>query len=237
MGVACKRYRPKQGVGDGGRGGAEARAAANSFGDGTGVRMPSKVDGRRARGLRTRQAIIDALLELVGEGDVAPTAQRIADRADVSVRSVYQHFSDVEGLFRAAAEQACTTAKEMQEDLDPSWDLEERIELFIAARAAVLEAVLPFVRAARLVEPTSEVLRQDRMSLDRLARAEVARVFGPELDELQGAAHRQMLNALDLLTTWSAWEHLRNSAGPRAAREVMRNGLTALLLGLPSMAA
>ena len=63
-----------------------------------------KVDGRRARGLRTRDAIVSALLELIAEGDIAPTAQRIADRARVSVRSVYQHFVDVEGLYAHGAE-------------------------------------------------------------------------------------------------------------------------------------
>lgn len=199
--------------------------------------MPIQMDGRRARGLRTRTAIIDALLELVAEGDVGPTAQRIADRAGVSVRSVYQHFNDVEGLFQAASEQARTTAKEMQEPIDPDWGLEDRIEAFVASRAAVLEAILPFIRASRLVEPSSELLQHDRTVLDRMARDEVARVFAPELAELAGPARRQTLNALDLLTTWSAWDHLRNGGGARAARQVMRNGLTALLLGLPSLAA
>ena len=64
----------------------------------------TKVDGRRARGIRTRDAIVSALIDLIAGGDIAPTAQRIADRAGVSVRSVYQHFTDVEGLYADASQ-------------------------------------------------------------------------------------------------------------------------------------
>src|SRR4029450_8701570 len=60
-------------------------------------------DGRLARGERARAAIVDALLVLIESGELRPSAARIAQRAGVSLRSVFQHFSDVESLFAAAA--------------------------------------------------------------------------------------------------------------------------------------
>ena len=36
---------------------------------------PGRVDGRTARGQRTRSAVVDALLALQEEGDLEPTAQ------------------------------------------------------------------------------------------------------------------------------------------------------------------
>ena len=54
-----------------------------------------KLDGRRARSLRTRDAIVTALLDLVASGDVAPTAQRVADQAGASVPSVHPPFAHV----------------------------------------------------------------------------------------------------------------------------------------------
>ena len=60
------------------------------------------IDGRRARGQRTRLKVIEALLELVSEGVVRPTAQEIAARAGVALRTVYHHFEDVEALRRLA---------------------------------------------------------------------------------------------------------------------------------------
>lgn len=197
----------------------------------------SKMDGRRARGMRTRAAIIDSLLELVGEGDLGPTAQRIADRAGVSVRSVYQHFTDVEGLFKEAAERANERADELKEVVDPDLPLEERIDHFVVVRSAVLEELMPFVRAARLIEPASDILRSYRIKLEKDARDEVSRVFSHELSKSQGATRRQLTAGLDLLTNWSAWEHLRDgNTSVRSSRQIMRIGMESFLYGLPSVA-
>ena len=59
------------------------------------------VDGRAARAARTRDAIVEATVALVEAGDVRPTAPRIAGRAGVSVRSVFQHFDDLSALYTA----------------------------------------------------------------------------------------------------------------------------------------
>ena len=37
-------------------------------------------DGRVARGLRTREAVIDTMLELNAEGNLTPTIEQIAER-------------------------------------------------------------------------------------------------------------------------------------------------------------
>ena len=65
---------------------------------------PDEVDGRIARGKRARTAIVDALLALIEAGELRPSAARIAERAGVSLRSVFQHFRDVESLFAAMAD-------------------------------------------------------------------------------------------------------------------------------------
>src|SRR4051794_41945586 len=55
-------------------------------------------DGRVARSARTKLAIVDALRSLHHDGDLRPTATRVADRAGVSLRTVWQHFDDLEAL-------------------------------------------------------------------------------------------------------------------------------------------
>src|SRR3954447_22420453 len=62
------------------------------------------VDGRSARAQRTRDSVVDAVLDLVATGQTRPTAREIADAAGISVRSVYVHFDDLDDLFRAAAD-------------------------------------------------------------------------------------------------------------------------------------
>jgi AcrR family transcriptional regulator len=54
--------------------------------------------------VRTRSAVIDALLALYEEGDLNPTAVRVAGRAGVALRTVYGHFADLESLYAEASE-------------------------------------------------------------------------------------------------------------------------------------
>src|SRR5258708_24257471 len=56
-------------------------------------------DGRNRRAAETRRKIIAAAKEMIAETSTAPTVVAVAKRADVSVRSVFQHFGDVESLF------------------------------------------------------------------------------------------------------------------------------------------
>ena len=56
-------------------------------------------DGRVRRSQRSGQAIVGALFELIGEGLLEPTAQQVAARARVGLRTVFRRFSDMESLF------------------------------------------------------------------------------------------------------------------------------------------
>src|SRR5258705_9636473 len=56
-------------------------------------------DGRNRRAAETRRKIIAAAKAMIAETSTAPTVVAVAKRADVSVRSVFQHFGDVESLF------------------------------------------------------------------------------------------------------------------------------------------
>src|SRR5882762_11261667 len=58
-----------------------------------------RTDGRNRRAAETRRKIIEAAKAMIEETSEAPTVVGVARRADVSVRSVFQHFGDVESLF------------------------------------------------------------------------------------------------------------------------------------------
>ena len=47
----------------------------------------SSTDGRLQRSERSRELIAEALYELMGEGDLGPSAQKVADRAGVGIRT------------------------------------------------------------------------------------------------------------------------------------------------------
>src|ERR1044072_1686338 len=63
------------------------------------VRGMVRTGGRTRRAAETRRKIIEAAKAMIEETSEAPTVVGVARRADVSVRSVFQHFGDVESLF------------------------------------------------------------------------------------------------------------------------------------------
>jgi TetR/AcrR family transcriptional regulator of autoinduction and epiphytic fitness len=192
--------------------------------------VDAKIDGRRARGMRTRDAIVTALMDLVALGDLNPTAQRIADRAGVSVRSVYQHFTDVDGLFEQAGARLHEHVTRLAADIDPGMDLAEKVARVVTARAAALEMITPFSRAARVMDPTSPVINEWRLVMLREARDRIAVVFGPEIAKAPENQRELLLDSIDCLATWQTWDHLRElGCTPERAKAVMAGAMLKLL--------
>jgi AcrR family transcriptional regulator len=192
------------------------------------VRTDERVDGRNERARRTREAVVDALLALHDEGDLTPTAQRVAAKAGVALRTVYGHFTDMETLYAEAGERELRRLYAVAEVVPPDLPLAERIARFCVSRARVLEYLMPVMRATRLREPFSPQLARNRARYIASADAEVERVFARELAGPKGAA---MLDALYLATGGPAWDALRTDRhlDPDGAEAVMRRTVTALL--------
>jgi AcrR family transcriptional regulator len=146
---------------------------------------------------------------------------------------VYQHFTDVEGLYADAAARTFDQVRSASKEIDPSWPLERRIEEFVADRATTLETLIPFSRASRLIEPTSAAIRQSRQAMQRWGRDRIARIFASELKQVEEPARACLLAALDTISSAEAWEHLRGSDhSVKSSRQVMRAGVAALLASI-----
>lgn len=188
------------------------------------------VDGRLARSARTRRAIVDALRSLHQDGDLLPTAPRVAERAGVSVRTVWQHFDDLEALFVEAGERDFEIAMTFVTPIDPDLPLAQRIEQLIEQRSRMYEEMAPVWRAARLKAPFSPQMRMNRDRMVRLGRQQLERLFAPEL--AAAPSPDALLSALELATGWPAWECLRaehdlDALATRATVELTVRRLTA----------
>jgi TetR/AcrR family transcriptional regulator, regulator of autoinduction and epiphytic fitness len=162
------------------------------------VTTPAPVtDGRSARSQRTREAVVDALLALIREGDPRPTAKQIADRANISLRSVYVHFDDLEDLFCVAAQRQMTAVAGMIVPIEPDAPLAERIDAMCALRACICEEVAPVRRAAELQAPTSPTLSGILTRVRDASRHAIGTVFATELGALSDAGRRMRVGALD----------------------------------------
>lgn len=191
----------------------------------------TRIDGRTRRAQRTREGVIDAVLSLIADGDLRPTAPRIAERAGVSLRSVFQHFSDLDALFAEASDRELSRISGRVHTIDPSGGLDERIDAFVRQRARVLEQVTPARRASLVQEASSPALVEIRDRLLALGRQEVERTFAPELRGVAGGERAEVLEALDAATGWQTWEALRahQRLSPEKARAVVARIVRALL--------
>jgi TetR/AcrR family transcriptional regulator of autoinduction and epiphytic fitness len=165
------------------------------------------IDGRTLRSMRTREAIVDATISLLELGDLRPTAPRVAEAAGVSVRSIFQHFDDLETLHAAVAERLVQRVSMLLVAVAPDVPLDERLETFVHLRALLLEAVTPIRRAADVHGPFSKEITARLRDGQAYLRAEVERTFAPELDAADDRG--QVLDALDGALSWRSWEGLR----------------------------
>ena len=192
--------------------------------------QPDPLDGRTRRSLRTHESIVDATIGLVEDGDLRPTAPRIAERAGVSVRSVFQHFDDLESLHAAVARRLVDRVAVLVVPIDPAMPLAARLEQLLRQRCLLLEAVTPIRRAADVHRHFSTEITARLRDGQAFLREEVAMTFAPEL-EAAGPRRDDLLDALDTVLSWSSWEGLRAGLGrDRADAERVLRGLTAAVL-------
>jgi len=188
-------------------------------------------DGRAERGERTRDAVVNAMLDLIEEGDLQPTAPRIAERAGVALRTVFHHFEDLEALFAVAAQRQMQRHLARMPFVPRDAPPTERLNAFVASRSAALEAISPVRRSALLSEPFSRVIAGHLAWIRRRGQQEIERVFAPELHRLTPSARRDTIEGLTAAASWSTWEALRAHQGLSVAqaRRVLKRMLAALL--------
>src|ERR687896_1485703 len=159
-------------------------------------------DGRTVRAERTRQARVDALLALLDEGHLTPTAAEIAGRAGVSERSVFQHFPDREALFEAVARQHYERVMPTLQPVDASLPLDERIDQFTRQRARLYELIGGVRRAALLLEHESPAVAGWLTTARRAKAAETERVFRRELEAIPADEREPLRAALIAVCAW-----------------------------------
>ena len=168
---------------------------------------------------------------LHAEGDLRPTAPRVAERAGVSLRTVWQQFADMEALLVEANRRDDEILRSLMKQIDPDQPLAARVRLFTGQRARILEQMTPSWRAARIYEPFSEELKRNKVQTLAMAKADLEAVFAPELTELAATRRQQLLDGLHAVSIWSFWESLRTELrlDLGQAEELLRATFTALL--------
>ena len=169
---------------------------------------PTLVDGRRARSERSKQAIIDATLRLMEEGNLIPTAQQISDKAGVGIRSFFRHFDDMETLFATIDEQTRESTEALFLGGDRDGTLEERILHAVERRGEGYEKQRNMILSTSAQLWRSETLSKNYGRYQRGLRKDLDDWL-PELKQLE----RSEREAVDAIASFEMWHRLRYHQG------------------------
>ncbi|WP_310497973.1 helix-turn-helix domain-containing protein [Sandarakinorhabdus sp.] len=154
--------------------------------------------------MRSRDSIIASIMVLVEEGATTPSAEEVAARAGVGLRSVFRHFNDMESLF---AEMTMRLTQRYQDSLAPFEATDWRGQVFEAMerRLKVFEALLPYRRAAQAHRGRSATIRTYHDQLLAMLRQRLERTVAPA----PLAKDAMWVETLDMLLSTEVYERLR----------------------------
>jgi AcrR family transcriptional regulator len=182
-------------------------------------------DGRRERTQVTRRNILTAARELILEGDFDPTAETIAARTDVTRRTLFRHFPDMETLHREILRDALAYAHTVMEEPFPPcqthWS--ELLETVITRRVRIYEYLLPL--------QVSVVYQRFRATQGPELHREDVQRRRKRLKEILPAAMKSdplLFEALDATLSIEFWITLRRDRqlSVKRATEVLRHAVT-----------
>jgi AcrR family transcriptional regulator len=187
-------------------------------------------DGRVARGQRTRRNVADALCQLLRDGEPDPTAKAIAEQAGVSLRLVFHHFADMDDLYLYVAALQLRRQWTDLPRVSSKLSLPTRIERTVSHRATLYEEISPVRRAVARRASTSPAIAAAVTSGDTMLVENLKHVLAPELAQLPAGMREDHLEAMDIATSWEAWERMRRGSHlpVRSAKRVMARTLTVL---------
>lgn len=186
----------------------------------------ARTDGRAARRVDTRRRIVDALVALIHEGQLTPTAESVAGRAAVGLRTVFRHFEDMDTLYREIRIDLDVLLQPLLQARLTGATWQQRVLQSIEHRADIYERLAALHVAAQVHRHESTFLAEDLMASARLQRQMLQRLLPARIGRA-GA----LLEALDLALSIESWVRLRREQGLSRdqACAVMQRTATALM--------
>lgn len=184
-------------------------------------------DGRRLRSERSRQAMINAALILIEEGNFAPTAKQISARAGVGIRSFFRQFEDMDQFFAAVDEHTVGSFWEsFLHEGDREGELTERLDSIVTTYGKAFEEHRSLLLATKSLRWSSRVLKENYERYQQISRANKERWL-PEVGQLP-LDERELADAY---LSFEMWHRLRDIQGLScsAAQAVILKALTRLL--------
>ena len=193
-------------------------------------------DGRRARRERGRRAVVDAAFALILEGKAPFAVHDVAERAGVSVSSVFRNFDGLADLQRQALAQfGARYSHFLVATPPPGSDLDSRLRFFVRHRVGLYEQAGPLLMVARMQALDQETMVEAVVQNRHALASQTRECFQAEIAERAGAEAADLVSLIDSLTSPEAFDLMSRTHG-RSSRQITRSwrlALRALIAGWP----
>lgn len=197
----------------------------------------SSTDGRRLRRERSRNAIIDAMFALVREGRVPPAVDDIAERAGVSVSSVFRNFDGLDDIQRHAFDRFQVRFDHLfAAPIQPHADLASRLREHVRSRIELCAAAGPLMHVARQRSLDHQPMADGVARMRERLAAQTRQRFAAEIRELTSADAANLIALIDASTSPEAYDLMVVAHG-RSPRQIARSwvrGVEAVFAGWSS---
>lgn len=186
-------------------------------------------DGRRQRAERSREQILEALLALIAEGDMSPSAAAVAERANVSLRTVFRHFEEIDSLYAEMNERVAARILPILTRPYTSGDWRGRLREMIARRAEMYEFMMPYRISGGLRRYQSAFIRENQRRTQLMEKERLAAILPRAI-----LADRNLFLALDVAAGFDTWRRLREDRGanPKEAEACVAAMIERLIEGV-----
>lgn len=161
-------------------------------------------DGRRQRSDRSRRRIIEALFDLISEGNMSPSAANVAERANVGLRTVFRHFEDMDSIYDEMTDELMTAILPKIKEPFRSTTWRDRLIECVDRRADVYEAVFP-MRVCMILRYHHSDFIQEQYKRDLALERSTLKAILPE----RVVADRPLFAALEVTLGFPTWRRLR----------------------------
>ncbi len=189
-------------------------------------KLSSKQDGRKLRTDDSRQKIVNAFLQLVREGNIAPSAEDIAKTANVGLRTVFRRFKEMELLYR---EMVIELENKFAPEVAKPWKttgMENQLQELLERRSVMYEELMPYRIASNYHKHHSAFIQQATAYWFSVVQKNLENIL-----PFNKSNEPVLFNAIETALSFETWLQLRvdQNINPMQSYDIMKLSLTALL--------
>jgi AcrR family transcriptional regulator len=169
-------------------------------------------DGRRQRTERGRAAVTEAMIDLMFEGYLPPTAEQLAERAGVSVASVYRYFDGLDDLRQAATAlyfSRYTDLFDIQGFAEGS--LAVRVANLVDSRLRLYTTSEPMGRLIRIRQYEHATAHEWLAQLRATYADQIRHHFDTQLEHLGPTDRAHIVAVIATVTSFESWDQCREA--------------------------